>query len=61
MSSESGLITGPFILRHLLGGAIPFIVAVVWECGVLSVLSMYNLAMAFGLDVAGVSIEQVCP
>ena len=48
MSSESGLITRPFILRHCLGGAIPFIVAVVWVCGVLSLLSMSNLAMAFG-------------
>ena len=48
MSSESGLITRPFILRHCLGGAIPFIVAVVWACGVLSLLSMSNLAMAFG-------------
>ena len=55
VSSESGLITKPFVLRHCLGGAIPFIVAVVWACGILSVLLMSNLSMACGSTNESVS------
>ena len=47
-SSESGLMSRPFILRHCLGEAIPYKVAVVWVYGVLSVLSMSSLSMADG-------------
>ena len=47
-SSENGVLTRPFILRQCLGGDLQFMVAIVWACGVLSQLSIFNLAMVFG-------------